>query len=456
MTQPVKGQERPGELQGNHCHHEVSYAAGEHTHEQELHALRLKVAQLQEQLQQHNPENFHLAAPSSEDNEKQRLLQQLQKTSEERHQLHQLLSKKVAAQARNEEAHRRMQSELRASRERNKNLEQQLLLVDEQLVKILQNSAVETAIFPELEKSPETTHLSGVPSSASWAVQQLQGMRDNLKGIREKKPLGRPADVRRQPPLETVAFAPLQQLSSDQVEQRGGSNSPALSLEKQQQHLPPARRPQGATHLQQPQLASAALGKMVKQMHHTNGQQGLSMQEPAKLNASARRQMSLLGAACKTLHDAQPGGARLTTYESRRTEAMRELQQHQCPPVHRDETIVQVDAQLKGQSAKSPSHSLQLLQGGDHHPQHLTLNKPMHGPVKSHLAPTLVSVLKHPQVVVPNNADCRTPLSTQHATHQHHFPPPNDSPRRTASPQCGRRNTPSRLNNLKGLGSNAT
>ncbi|KAL8425663.1 hypothetical protein Efla_003983 [Eimeria flavescens] len=204
----------------------------------EVGGQRQQIAQLQQQLVDSKKETC-LAAPSCESDaeEKRRLLQQLEASLQESRQMQRRAADEAAAKARSEEEAARLRKELLLSQKRTKDLEKQLLLVDEQLVAMLKQAVPRQQQQPPQDRAPE----AGAARPAAlgpWAVQQLQEMRHALEDVKRKKPLLPSADTRRQPPAETELPTPLRPLSRESsVAGERQHPSRALSRSEQQQRV---------------------------------------------------------------------------------------------------------------------------------------------------------------------------------------------------------------------------
>ncbi|KAL8447863.1 hypothetical protein Emed_004158 [Eimeria media] len=202
-------------------------------------------------------------ADGQQTEERQKLRQELDHSIQECRELKLLVADHAAAKARSDEERKRLQSELAMSQQRTKDLEQQLLLVDEQLVGILHRTVPKAP--------PQQLHERGAEAVEPWAIQQLQCMRDALKDVQQKRPVVSSADARRQPPAETELPTPLRRLSRDpsvasdkgmqRSDQQGKSVVTSGSLKPALQHHAAAAmegEPKDCRAPLQPQLRAAS------------------------------------------------------------------------------------------------------------------------------------------------------------------------------------------------------
>lgn len=450
LIQLVEGLQQQLQARDSWCQQlEKRSSEEQQNHKRELSAFGRQIAQLEEQLKQQGRREMTLSAPSADDPEKQRLLQQLEKSSQQLHQLQLLLAEQAAAKTRSDQEQRRMQNELEANRERTKDLERQLLLVDEQLVGILKHAASPASNPPREKQDTKSAQLVPLAPLGVWAVQQLQGMRDTLKGVQEKKPLGPSAEARRQPPLEAAPLAPLQHLSRDPSAHAETMNSYDMDW-KEQQGLILGRGPQGATNLQQrqPAFASEDTSTDAASMHPQNPtvKKRPPLQQLAEVPSSQRRGDSPLRYVCTPQRPV--AGQRADVYPvacgTRLSDSPGELQHQQRVQVPQVTTMLFGPLrQVREQLDRQRTHRQQLLQRSAHQPQHMVVNQALHAPVSSHLQTSFTSMLGYPQVAVQNYAACPLPLHRRQAVNQQHAH--MDPNIRAASPQCSSRVTPSRL-----------
>ncbi|CDJ51308.1 hypothetical protein, conserved [Eimeria brunetti] len=232
LIQLVEGLQKQVQARDDWCKHlEKRSSEEQQRHTQELGALRRQIIELQDELKQKGRKDSGLPPSRAGDNESQRVQQELDKISQERRQLQLLAAEHAKAKACAEEEQMRLQNELAANQQRTRDLEHQLLLVDQQLVGILNQATAHG------ETPTGLAQLGPSPPLGTWALKKLQGMRETLRGIDGKEPLGRTTQARRQPPLEAATFAPLQKLSQDSSRHAEDVKGQAPSPTEQQQCL---------------------------------------------------------------------------------------------------------------------------------------------------------------------------------------------------------------------------
>ncbi|CDJ36459.1 LOW QUALITY PROTEIN: uncharacterized protein EMH_0086470 [Eimeria mitis] len=446
LKQLVEGLQKQVQARDDWCKHlEKRSSEEQEKHTKELDALRRQIMELQGELKQKGRKDLGPPTSQGEDKERQRAQQELERISQERRQLQLLAAEHAKAKSFAEEEQMRLQNELAATQARTRDLEHQLLLVDQQLVGILNQATAHG------ETPTGLTQLGPSPPLGTWALKKLQGMRETLRGIDGKEPLGPTAQARRQPPLEVATFAPLQKLSQDSSRHADDAPGQAPSPTEQQQCLravcqqrpttPQYHRP---VHIAQEAQASPPISQIPE----------LDLK---KLQPEQQRAGPWTNGRC----EASPmgyHGTEIQSGERQHADAHPELcaggnskatgeVQHQRLYVHQGAHVVPRGEQLKEHLNRQRTHRQQLLQQCVHPPQ-----QTLYTQVNPQLQASFSSKFRDPQVAVQNYAACSLPLHLRNGSSPG---PVIDHRFRGVSPQCNGRMTPSRMN-ARCLGLNAT
>ncbi|CDI81347.1 hypothetical protein, conserved [Eimeria praecox] len=360
LIQLVEGLQKQVQARDDWCKHlERRSSEEQHKHTQELGALRQQIIELQEELKQKSCKDISPPAQHGDDKERQRVQHELDRISKERRQLQLLAAEHAKAKACAEEEQMRLQNELAANQERTRDLEHQLLLVDQQLVGILNQATAHG------ETPTGLTQLGPSPPLGTWALKKLQGMRETLRGIDGKEPLSRTAQTRRQPPLEAATFAPLQKLSQD-----SGHAEDAIcqipSLTEQQhgfrtlcQQRPTTPQYHHPTHVVQEAQASPPMSQLPESdLKHPQQQQAGPWADERRESSPSGYQSKEQQPGERQHADVQPevgnGGDLKTAGEGR--------QQRLCMP--QGAHILPRSQELKEHLNRQRTHRQQLLQHG--------------------------------------------------------------------------------------------
>ncbi|XP_026194209.1 uncharacterized protein LOC34618368 [Cyclospora cayetanensis] len=415
LRQLISGLQQQVQARDDRCQYlEKRSNEEQQNHMLELSALRQRVSELQEQIHHQRLRVGNSPVVPADDNEKERLLLQLQKSSQELRQLQVLVAEHAAAKARTDEEQRRFQKEFIANKERTKDLEQQLLLVDQQLAGTLKH--VNSAAIKRPQDKTDTGLAQLVPAAqlGLWVLQQLQGMRDTLKVVHEKEPLGRTAEPRRQPPLEAANFAPLQNLShessanTEEITSRSGDwKEPCLKY---------TRGPQRPTTPQHHQPAVVPHERSVDRSRFQSHFQTCpvrdgSVQQPVGTLTPGRRQASpkCYSSILHHTREGQQASGQPAGSGSSSLEAKTDIERQQPLHTHQGTALRSRSQHLTEQLNRQRTHRQQLLLQCSQQQHTTPLCPPPHAPPSSQLQTSFTSLIGHPQVNVQNYAGCPVP-----------------------------------------------
>ncbi|CDI77381.1 hypothetical protein, conserved [Eimeria acervulina] len=437
----VEGLQKQVQASDDWCKHlEERSSEEQQKHKQELGALRRQIIELQEELKQKGRKYTSPPSSPTEDKERQQVQQELDMVSQERRQLQLLAAEHAKAKACAEQEQMRLQNELAANQERTRDLEHQLLLVDQQLLGILNQATAHS------ETTAGLTHLEPSPPLGTWALKKLQGMRETLRGIDGKAPLARTTPARRQPPLEAATFAPLQKLSPDSARHAENVKGQVPSLTEQQQCLRALsqQRPTTPQYHHPAQLVQEAQASPpTRQLPESDSNKNQPQQQQAGrwTNERCEPPTGHQGMAERQHADLQPAAGNCGDLKT-----AGEIQ-HQRIYLPQGAHVVPRSQQLKEQLSRQRTHRQQLLQQCAHPPQ-----QTLYTQMNPHLQASFSSTFRDPQVAVQNYAVCSFPLQLRKGTNpgpaaEHRF--------RGVSPQCNGGMTPPRVN-ARCLGFNVT
>ncbi|CDJ60599.1 hypothetical protein, conserved [Eimeria maxima] len=437
LIQLVEGLQKQVQARDDWCKHlEKRSSEEQQKHTQEMSALRRQIIALQEELKQKGPKDADPPASKGGDKDRQRVQQELDVISQERRQLQLLAAEHAKATACAEEEKMRLQNELAANQERTRDLEHQLLLVDQQLVGILNQATAHG------ETSAGLTHSEPSPPLGTWALKKLQGMRETLRGIDGKEPLGRTAQARRQPPSEAATFAPLQKLSQDSPRHAENVRGQVPSLTEQQQCLQVLRQQRPSTpqyHHPIHTSHEAQMSPPMSQLPEPDVQKNQPPQQQRGPWSNERREPSPTGYQCMGQQSVEQTHADVQPEVSNRGNLTTTAEvQHQHLHMRQGAQVLPRNQQLTEHLNRQRNQRQHLLQQRAH-----PLQQTLYNQMSPHLQASFSSNFRDPQVAVQNYAVCSFPLHLRQGTNAG---PATDHHIRGVSPQCNGRVTPSRAN----------
>ncbi|KAL8453833.1 hypothetical protein Emag_001641 [Eimeria magna] len=392
-------------------------------HTQELASLRKGIVQLDEETRDSRKES-ELSRPSEgqQPEDRKKLRQELDRSLQECRDLKLLVADHAAAKSRSDEERKSLQIELALNQQRTKDLEQQLMLVDEQLVAILRRAVPKAP--------PQQQHERGAEAVEPWAIQQLQCMHDALNDVQQKRPLASSADARRQPPAETGLPTPLRQLSRDRSVASDKGKAPQIQRSRQQGRSvstgslgPPLQHHSAAAAEEIPKNCGAPLQPQLQAVPPPISQLG-GTQSTETLEAFRQeyaRTPQRMGRSGRQGVDAYPAGLVPKFSEPRGN-----VQHNAFLPVPHGSSAR--SQQVREQLDRQRTHRQQLLHMGVHPMQQMQGGQPLPAPPASHLQTSFIAPVVGARLHSPAASYVACPIPAQplqQANQQHVYMQPH-------------------------------